>query len=130
MKNKERGLAPFTKQKMDRFPMWYGADPKLTENLIKAVGAEDEEDALYNIIGIDYKTIRPEYVGEPLKKHEDGSVDTVWGIRRNGYYYGMSVTHPMSEFDSVKQVEKYKFPNPLDFDLSISDKQMLWAENH
>lgn len=130
MNNKERGLAPFKGQPMDRFPMWYGADPKFTENLIKAVGAGNEEDALYNIIDIDYKTIRPKYIGEPLKTYEDGSVDTVWGVRRNGYYYGMSVTHPMAGFDSVTQVDKYKFPNPDEFDVCISDEKELWAKNH
>ena len=31
MIHKDRGLAPFKKLNMDRFPMWYGADPKVTE---------------------------------------------------------------------------------------------------
>ncbi len=130
MNNKERGLAPFKRRQMDRFPMWYGADPAFTGNLVAVTGGRDEEDALYNLIDIDYKTIRPVYVGKPLKTYEDGSVDTIWGVRRNGYYYGMSVTHPMAGFDSVEEVNKYKFPDPNDFDVSISTGQQEWAENH
>ena len=130
MNNKERGLAPFKGQSMDRFPMWYGADSEFTINLIKAVGAKNEEDALYNIVDIDYKTIRPKYIGAPLRSYEDGSVDTIWGVKRKGYYYGMSVSHPMSKFDSIKQVEKYSFPNPNDYDVSISLEQQEWAKNH
>lgn len=130
MNNKKRGLAPFRGQVMDRFPMWYGADPEFTNNLIKILGAKNEEDALYNIIDIDYKTIRPEYIGEPLKTYDDGSIDTVWGVKRAGYYYGMSVSHPMAAFDSVLQVENYNFPNPDDFDVKISQVQKDWAKNH
>lgn len=130
MNNKERGLAPFRQQSMDRFPMWYGADPDFTKKLVTVLGARNEEDALYNVIDIDYKTIRPLYIGEPLKTYEDGSVDTIWGVRRNGYYYGMSVSHPMANFDTVKQVNEYRFPDPNDFNVGISKEQQDWAKNH
>lgn len=130
MNNKERALAPFLLRTPDRFPMWYGADDELTDNLTKVLGARDPEDALYNIIDIDFKTIRPSYIGQPLKTYEDGSKDTVWGVRRGGYYYGMSLSHPMAEFTSLGEIEAYKFPNPDDFDVTITEEQQQWAKNH
>ncbi len=130
MNCKQRGLAPFKNEKMDRFPMWYGAAPEFTDNLVKYLGAKDEDEALYDIIGIDYKTIRPKYIGKPLMQYDDGSVDTDWGITRGGLHYGQAINHPMSEFDSIEQVEKYAFPNPDNYDHVISEEQREWAKNH
>ena len=130
MNNKERGLAPFKRLGMDRFPMWYGADPEFTRNLVNFLGATDEDNALYDILDMDYMTIRPVYSGGPLKKYPDGSVDTIWGVRRNGYYYGMSVSHPMESFETVEQVTGYKFPDPNDFNVDISNEQKKKVHDH
>ena len=131
MTHKERALAVFKRKSVDRFPFWYGAAPDFTEKLIKYVGAKDEDEALYDIIGIDFKTIRPKYIGKPLKTYENGDTETIWGTRRGGYHYGQAIKNPLSGFDSISQIEKnYTFPNPDDFDVSISPQEREWAKDY
>lgn len=130
MTSKERGLAPIKNKTMDRFPMWYGGDPKTTENIVAALGAKDENEALYDILDIDYKTIRPEYVGKPYKTYEDGSFDTDWGIRRAGLHYGQAITHPLAYAKSVKDIMDYPFPDIDDYDCKITEKQFREAEGY
>lgn len=127
--SKERGLAPFKAKKLDRFPMWYGGDPQTTQNIVDFLGAKDENDALYNILGIDYKTYRPQYAGPELQKYDDGTVDSVWGIRRAGYFYGQAVTHPLKNIEDLEDLgKKYSFPDPSLWDTHISTAEKRDAE--
>lgn len=130
MNHKERALAPFKRAAADRFPFWYGASPAFTEKLVHYLGVNDEDAALYDIIGIDYKTIRPKYIGPAMAQYDDGSVDTDWGIRRGGLHYGQALNHPMAGYETVREVEAYTFPNPDHYDTVISEAQRAWAKDH
>lgn len=130
MTHKERALAVFHRKSVDRFPLWYGASPELTQKLVAFTGAKSEDEALYDIIGIDFKTIRPKYVGPPLHTHENGDVDTDWGVRRGGYHYGQAITHPLAGLDDVDLVKKhYRFPNPDNYDVFLSSAEREWAKD-
>lgn len=128
--SKQRGLAPFSAKKLDRFPTWFGGDPVVVENIIRELGAKDEEDALYNILGIDYRTFRPAYSGPTLQQFGDGTTDTVWGIRRAGYYYGQAMNHPLADFETLEDVQRYPFPDSALWDVSLSDAQKSLAQSH
>ena len=129
MTHKERGLAPFSAKKLDRFPMWYGGDPQTTRNIVDFLGAKDENDALYNILGIDYKTYRPRYTGPALKDYGDGSHDTVWGVRREGYFYGQAKSHPLDDIVDLYDLDKrYCFPDPALWDAAISQEEKKESE--
>ncbi|GKX29302.1 uroporphyrinogen decarboxylase [Vallitalea longa] len=130
MTSKERGIAPMKNKRLDRFPMWYGGDPRTTQNIVTALGVNNADEALYDVLGIDYKTFRPNYIGEPFQVYEDGSVDTDWGIRRAGLHYGQAITHPLAKADSVKDIINYSFPNIDDYDCKISKEQLLEAEGY
>ena len=78
MNSKKRALSVFEGAKSDRFPLWYGADAETDSKLIKLLGIDNEEQLLLRL-GIDFRTIRPRYIGPPLAQYKDGSVDTVWG---------------------------------------------------
>lgn len=130
MNHKERALAPFKRGRMDRYPMWYGADPKVTENIMRCLGTNSEDEALYDVIGLDYKTIRPQYIGPELGVNEDGTVNTDWGIVRGGVHYGQALTHPMAGMETVKEVESYSFPDPDNYEVRISDQQAVWAKDY
>ena len=131
MTHKERALAVFQGKGVDRFPLWYGAAPEFTRKMVAFTGAKDDEEALYKIIGIDFKTLRPKYVGPPLKTYENGDFDTDWGIRRGGYHYGQPLTCPLAGFDDIGQIKKhYRFPNPDHYDVSISLEEREWAKDH
>ncbi len=130
MNSKERGMAPFKGIKADRFPMWYGGAPETTENIIKLLGAETEEQALYDIIGIDYKTVRPVYIGKPFKKFVDGTIENEWGIRRGGYHWGQALNAPLESAESISDIEKYNFPNPDDWDVKIDTNTLDSIKEH
>ena len=124
MDSKERGMAPFKGKKTDRFPMWYGGDPETTRNIMEYLGVNTEEEALYGILGIDYKTLRPKYMGKPFKKYEDGTADNEWGIRRGGYYWGQAMNHPLANVETIADIEKHKFPDPDEWDVKITDEDL------
>jgi uroporphyrinogen decarboxylase len=84
----------------------------------------------YDIIGIDYKTISPKYVGRPLKTYEDGRRETEWGIIRGGYYGGQALNHPLCEAETSKDIDKYDFPNPDDWDVIINEKDSANAMDY
>ena len=130
MNHSQRALAPFKRLPMDRFPFWYGASPEFTNNLIDYLQADSEDHALYDIIGIDYKTFRPVYVGPELKTFEDGSIETPWGIRRGGAHYGQALNHPMAGFESVRQVDAYPFPDPAHYITELTEEQKKWAQGY
>ena len=85
MTHKDRALAVFSGKSVDRYPLWYGASPEFTRKLVAYAGAKNEDEALYDLIGIDFKTIRPKYVGPPLKTYDNGDVDTDWGGAAVGF---------------------------------------------
>jgi len=131
MTHRERALAVFQGKSIDRYPLWYGAAPEFTKKLVAYAGAMDEDEALYEVIGIDFKTIRPQYVGPPQKIYENGDFDTDWGIRRGGYHYGQPLTAPLAGFGDIDQIKKhYRFPNPDHYDTSISLKERKWAKDY
>ncbi len=130
MNARERGLAPFHKKSLDRYPMWFGGAPEVIENLTKLTGALSSDSALYDHIGIDYKTLRPKYVGKPLEKYADGSFMSEWGLVRGGAYYGQALTHPLAGVETVAEVEKYPFPNPDDFDCTFTQEEIEWAKDY
>ena len=41
--SKERGLAPFQEQKLERLPMWYGGEIQTTQNIVEYLSARDEK---------------------------------------------------------------------------------------
>jgi uroporphyrinogen decarboxylase len=130
MNSRERALAPFKGSNMDRLPMWYGGDKLTTKQLVDYVGAKSEDEALYDVIGIDYKTLSPKYKGRSLKTYEDGSRETEWGITRGGYYGGQALQHPLSEAETVEDIEKYNFPNPNDWDVVITEEEANNAKDY
>lgn len=130
MNAKERGLAPFLKKPLDRFPMWYGAAPEVTEGIMLKLHCDDAFTALYEILGIDYITIRPKYTGAPLPVYEDGTRLSEWGILRGGAHWGQALSHPMAGFETVAEVEAYPFPDPKDWDTRYTPEEIEKARNY
>jgi len=130
MNSKQRGLSPFKTKKPDRLPMWYGGAPETTRNIMEYVGAKTENEALYEILGIDYKTYRPRYIGRPFEEFDDGTIENEWGIRRAGCHWGQAINHPLENAESIRDLEKYPFPNPNDWDVKISADELMDAEGY
>ena len=107
--SKKRVQLCFDRKPLDRVPFWYGADPETTNNLAKYFKVKTEEEVL-RCMNIDFRTVRPLYIGPEMKKYPDGSSDTVWGVKRGGHYYGQALTHPLEHCNTVKDVESFSWP--------------------
>jgi len=130
MNSKERGLAPFHRKTLDRFPMWYGAAPEVTLGIMHELNCEDADTALYHSLGLDYMTIRPKYTGEPLSVYEDGTRLSEWGILRGGVHWGQALSHPMANFSTFTEVEGYPFPDLKDWDTKYSAEEIARTSDH
>jgi uroporphyrinogen decarboxylase len=95
MNSKERTYAALANAGWDRLPMWYGAEPDTTRNVIDFLHLSTE-DELCQALQIDLRTVRPRYVGPALKRYPDGTFDTYWGIRRGGGFWGIALNTPPS----------------------------------
>jgi len=128
MNSKERGLAPFLRKSVDRYPMWYGGAQETTDNIMHKLGAMTNDEALYDILGIDYKTIRPAYIGPAAPTFEDGSWLDGWGVRRKGLHYGQALISPLADAETIADIENYKgFPDPDNYNVKYSREQLEWA---
>jgi uroporphyrinogen decarboxylase len=131
MNHKERGLAPFKNVEIDRFPMWIGAASEVFANIRSLLGVSTDDESIYDILGIDYKTIRPAYNGKPLETYDDGSWMTEWGVVRAGLHWGQAVTHPLEGAETVAEVEAWKGrPDPKDFIYKFSSEQDEWIKDY
>ncbi|MDL2236310.1 hypothetical protein LJC56_00535 [Christensenellaceae bacterium OttesenSCG-928-K19] len=131
MNHKERALAPFKRTNMDQYPMWYGGAPETTQNIVFALNAKDEDDALYEKLELDFKTIRPKYTGPEREKAADGRQLAEWGIVRGGAHYGQALTHPLAGVETVAEVEAYPyFENPDHYDVGYTKEQIAWAKDY
>jgi uroporphyrinogen decarboxylase len=131
MTHKERGLAPFLRKGMDRFPMWYGGTLETNRKLQKELGASSEDEVLYEILDLDYKTIRPVYSGPAPGKNEYDEDLTEWHIPRGGYFYGQALHFPLRGIETVAEAEAWKgCPDPADYIVKLTDEQLAWAKDY
>ena len=116
-------------KEIDRLPMWYGAEPALTEKLRLHLGLETEEQ-VYQALGADFRTIRPRYVGPELEKNPDGTFRTVWGILRGGGFWGTALNHPLSHVEEIEELEDYPWPNPDHFDVTFTPEDIALSQEY
>ncbi|MDR1797550.1 MAG: hypothetical protein LBR44_08965 [Clostridiales Family XIII bacterium] len=103
----------------------------MVDGLKALLKAKSGDEALYDILGIDYKTIRPKYNGKPLERYEDGTWMTEWGIKRGGLHWGQPLTHPLHDAETIADVEAYKgFPDPDDFITKYTEEEIQWAKGY
>ena len=103
-------------QKPDRVPIDYWATPEVTRKLLDHFGFSSPE-ALLQHFEVDFRYIEgPAYVGPEPARHEDGSVEDHWGVRRctidvrigeNVSTYREVVNFPLAEAKSVEEILGY-----------------------
>lgn len=123
LNSKARGLGVFEGKKIGRLPMWYGGAPETTQNIVDYLGVKDLEQAMQKL-GVDFRTARANYIGKPFKNNDDGSIDTIWGIRRKGYHYGQAINHPLANAKTLTEIESYSWPDVNDWDITYWAQQI------
>jgi uroporphyrinogen decarboxylase len=97
----------------------------VTARLLKDLGCADEN-ALWRKLHVD----RPVWVGPvcKLKHHPDDPKADLWGVRYRSIDYGTgeygeASYYPLAKFETVEQVERYRWPQVEDYDFSGVAKQ-------
>ena len=129
MKSKDIVLGALNGGSFSRLPMWYGAEPDTTKNVIDYLGVKNEEEAMQKF-QVDFRTVRPRYIGPELKRYEDGTFDTMWGIKRGGGFWGIALNHPLLEMQSLDDFNKYDFPKVEWFDVTFTEQDKKLSEEY
>ncbi len=113
MNSRERVLAAFNHERLDRVPTDIWATPEVWDRLKAYFGKEADVRAKLHVDGM--ASVEPSYVGPKLPMvAEDETVD-FWGIRTRKVSYAMGVydemtVNPLSDARTVEDLEKYAWP--------------------
>ena len=116
MNSKERVLAAINHVEPDRVPVDLWALSPVTDRLRDHFGVEDDE-AVWQTLGVDLRSVWPAYVGPPLPSSDDGSWIDWWGIRKRmiGPFEEV-VEPPLADARTIADVEAHPWPDPDWFD--------------
>ena len=85
---RERVLTSLKHQEPDRVPIDNWMVPEIRDKTMEYYGCESYEELL-RFLGVDFRNnYGPSYVGQSFKKHEDGTVEDLWGVKRKTVIYG------------------------------------------
>ncbi len=116
MTHRQRVLTALCHQAPDRLPRDYWATDEVTGRLLSHFGLPDKE-ALLRRLGMDLRYVEgPAFVGQDLRRHEDGSTEDLWGVRRmeksvargdHQWTYKHVVQAPLSRAQTVRDIDGY-----------------------
>jgi uroporphyrinogen decarboxylase len=100
MTSRERVLAAFAHEELNRVPFWCGASPEFIAKAKRELGIADTEQ-LFVRFGDDFRRVYARYAGpaefSPDRNLSPGSTYlSPFGIERHGYGYGMPRAHPLA----------------------------------
>lgn len=120
MTSRERVLSALDHKPVDRVPADYGANPPVTEALIRRLGAADTEELL-QALGVDMRRIRFNYNLPDTGPDSDGYMQTMWGSKhhQDGFHseYPTYIS-PFNEDTTVDDVHAHAWPDPAALDYS------------
>jgi uroporphyrinogen decarboxylase len=121
MNSRERVLAAFNHERLDRVPTDIWTTPEVWGRLKAYFGKEADVRAKLHIDGM--ASVEPNYVGPKLPMVAENETIDYWGIRTKKVNYAMGVydemTHnPLSDARTIEDLEKYTWPRADWFDYS------------
>ena len=141
MSPRERVLASLSWQEPDRVPVQVYLTPEVEAMLRAHFDARPAEpnhldatristatrqthgdDALLLYLGVDFRTVEPEWQG-PVKPPHDGITYDIWGagyrrVYHGSGYYDEAVELPLADLHTLADVDAYAWPDPDDYDYS------------
>ncbi len=127
MTSRERVLAALDHKEADRCPCDYIGTPEVDEKLLSHFQTDDMEVVLRKL-GADLRVLDAPYVGPELRVWDDGRFENYWGsirksVRNEAGEYNEAVEFPYAKFESVGDVEKFRWPKVEWFDFSTIAEQ-------
>ena len=122
MTSRERVIAAFNRQKSDRIPINYFANPSIDTRLKKYFGISVDDDlGLINIFGVDFLGSDLRYVGPEIHPQvKDRVIDKIWGTHKrwiehpSGCYWDYC-DFPLKNAD-LQKAGSWPLPDPREFD--------------
>ena len=130
MTSRERVLTTFAHREPDRVPRWCGASPEFIAKAKGQLGITDTEQLSVRF-GDDFRRVYARYAGPREFSPDQGlspgaTCRTPFGVEREGFGYGMPMTHPLAEA-TLKQIHDYPWPDPKWMDVSqIRTEALAW----
>ncbi len=116
MSSRERVRAVFAHQEPDRVPIWCGLSAEFEAKARRELGVDAE--GLRVRLRDDFRRVRAPY-RLPERPLSPGAVSrTVFGVERHGMGYGQPLTHPLAGASTVREIERYPWPDPACVDVS------------
>ena len=129
MNHRKRVLAAVDHEEPDKVPVDYWGTPETTTCLCEYFNVQNSNQLLKKL-NVDIRYVKPSYKVEEFeeqadgslhKKREDGEYIDIWGVVRREISLGKNSylevqKSPLADITTAKEIEKCKFPNPVDFD--------------
>jgi uroporphyrinogen decarboxylase len=116
MNSKERVIKAVTLQRPDRTPVDLWALPPVTFQLRNHFRVEKDEE-VWKALGVDLRSIWPDYIGPKHKLFPDGSWIDWWGIHKKMVgSFDEIADYPLARYNTVEEIERYSWPDPSWFD--------------
>lgn len=123
MTSKERLRKAILHQQPDQVPANFECVSSVMEKLLKRYNFSEPEQ-VYQKFDIDMRSIEPKYIGPELKRYEENGCiiqENFWGWKNKLHWTGKeynSITcyFPLDEFETVEQLENFRWPSPDWFD--------------
>lgn len=140
MTSRQRVLTALAHRRPDRVPRDYWATPEVTAGLLERLDLPDRE-SLLRRFGFDLRYVEgPSYAGQTLRSHPDGSVDDLWGVRRQAktvtggrytWMYQHVVQSPLAGAADVAEIDGYeRWPSADWWDYSPLRERCLAHEGY
>lgn len=116
MTPKERVLIALSHREPDLVPTDLWALPPVTDHLRAHLGVDSDE-AVWQVLGIDLRSVWPAYIGPPVRTFDDGSYMDWWGMRKRMLGPFEEIVEPsLADAQTIADVEAHPWPNPDWFD--------------
>lgn len=127
MTSRQRVLGALNRTGYDRIPIKHEGTPEINQMLMEHFGLTNMEQLL-RVVGDDFRSTQPVYIGPELKTFPDGSVEGYWGERykyqqfEGGKYLEASYC-PFAGIERLEDLDRSHFPSADWFDYSTIKQQ-------
>ncbi|MCL5985179.1 MAG: hypothetical protein M1371_01280 [Actinobacteria bacterium] len=120
-------LSSIARKGYDRLPVKHTGEPEIDTMIMEHFGVKTQLELL-KIVGDDFRTVAPKYIGPELKSFRDGSVEGIWGERYKNISFGAgeyreSVYQPFKEVEDIDELDKFTWPSVDWHDFSTIEEQ-------